>query len=892
MNQSDIEKIRIVPQPKPEEMGFRKDLTQPLGYVFEDKDAKPGFLSKGVSLKIQYPNAEQDVETAFTSLNRVLAAKKIAVNKNAPYTITFKKDTSLKHEEYIVDITENAAELAAADSDGLRRAIYFLEDKLCEKNGTTATTGKWRRKPYVKNRISRCFFGPTYRPPFYVDELMNDVDYYPEEYMNKLAHESINGLWLSMYFRDLPSTVFEGRGKDAEKRFEKLRLTVKRCLRYGIRIFIYICEPKGFGDSHYTIPMTDAKNHPELIGMKDKTVREHGHATFCTSTEAAQTYFRESVTALFTAVPDLGGIINIILGEDNGACVGRKVHTGSCDCPVCAKRDNGEIFRESAKTMADAMHKINPDADLIEWFYAPGSRDGKKLAKQLAKDTGNWPDDIVLMLNFESGGVSNQLGKGRNVFDYSLAYIGPSELYKQAVTGAAKPGAKLQVGCSHEDASVPFIPVPGNLYEKYKTLHELNVSTVMQCWYFGNYPGLMNKAAGELSFEPFPASEDQFLTALAEPIWRDTAPVVAEAWKHFATGYRSFPANIAFAWYGPLHHSISWPLHLFPVDGAISPSWLLKHFPEVSGDRVGETLIYQHTLNEAITLCENMRDEWQKGVDVISTLSDKFANNPDRMADIFLTKAILLQIKSTCNFLNFYKLRETMLFYKVDNLTKMAQIVNDEIANSKEMSELCKRDSRLGYHSEAEGYLFFPKKLAARIKFLQKLLKEDFPKFNINAPWIAEYTGEKPTGKVAYCPEGAPGSEQPIGTNGITWAAWHDNKNLYVRISGIKDKGASIEIEPCRMWPSVLVTVAGNGKSAALYEFIHRDPPQCHAQIDDQDRITTSMPLSLFDGYKRDGFPMRINITCGNEQWVAVEPWPVHLLHRNFNPKAAGWLIF
>ena len=123
-----------------------------------------------------------------------------------------------------------------------------------------------------------------------------------------------------------------------------------------------------------------------------------------------------------------------------------------------------------------------------------------------------------------------QLGKGRHVFDYSLAYIGPSELFRHIAARNKKVGAKLQVGCSHENASVPFIPVPGNLYEKYKTMHELGVYAAMQCWYFGNYPGLMNRAAGMLAREDFANSdEDDFLVRLARPEWGEKAPAVAAA---------------------------------------------------------------------------------------------------------------------------------------------------------------------------------------------------------------------------------------------------------------------------------------------------------------------------------------------------------------------------
>ena len=61
--------------------------------------------------------------------------------------------------------------------------------------------------------------------------------------------------------------------------------------------------------------------------------------------------------------------------------------------------------------------------------------------------------------------------------------------------------AKMQVCCSHEIASVPYIPTPGIIFKKFAAAHALGVTGVMECWYFGNYPSLMSKAAGELAFE-------------------------------------------------------------------------------------------------------------------------------------------------------------------------------------------------------------------------------------------------------------------------------------------------------------------------------------------------------------------------------------------------------
>ena len=57
------------------------------------------------------------------------------------------------------------------------------------------------------------------------------------------------------------------------------------------------------------------------------------------------------------------------------------------------------------------------------------------------------------------------------------------------------------------------------------------VSHVIQCWYFGNYPGAMNRAAGALAYEDFSSSEEEFLTRLAGPEWGPRAADMAEVWK-------------------------------------------------------------------------------------------------------------------------------------------------------------------------------------------------------------------------------------------------------------------------------------------------------------------------------------------------------------------------
>lgn len=842
-------------------------------------------MAKGVEIKITFP--VQDIpETAFDSLRNVLKSKDIE-EKVGAYPLFFTENTSLAKEEYILVSTPDKVTLSAADADGLRRGIYFLEDRICEAEGKAVMPGRWQRKPFVRHRVSRCFFGPTNRPPFFIDELTNDVDYYPEEYLNKLAHEGVNGLWLTMYFRDLPSTLFPGRGKDAEKRFAKLRKTVERCARYGIRIYVFLSEPKLWGPAHHCVPMEDAEKYPEMVGAN----LCGPYYSFCTSSETGKRYLAECMERIFEAVPELGGVINIMLGEDNGSCASHHVLDGRLEgitCPVCGKKDDGENLAEMAEMFANIMHKYNPESEYIGWFYTPGQYDGSPYMHRLLKIAEKWPQNCTLMFNFESGGTSEQLGKKRVVLDYSLAYVGPSRLFAESAKTSPRTGAKLQVCCSHENASVPFIPVPENLYDKYLFMFRNNVSAAMQCWYFGNYPGMMNKAAGELAFEVFTEDSKKFLTFLAAPFWRKDAPEIAEAWHLFSMAYRFFPSNLAFEWYGPLHHSIVWPLYLFPQDTPLAPSWVLKYFPEVCGDRIGECLAFHHTLEEALILCQKMSELWEKGLEIMQQLSGTYRNDPSRLADIRLAEAISIQMKSTCSFLKFYSLREDMLFNKVDHLAEMKEIVNDEIRNTRAMLTLCEKDSRLGYHSEAEGYLFFPEKLRARISLLEELLEKDFPAFDLNGTWIDEYTGKLLTGKVARCP----GRTEKEILNKIdenkSWSISHDAENLYLTLYGMSDIVCNFALETQRLWSPFQIFFDPAGMDRIVY---HGPNLSGTVFTRENGNINVTIPLKEFHGFIREGFPMRVSVSGADFSWVENPPWPSRLLHGAYNPARAAWLV-
>jgi hypothetical protein len=687
-------------------------------------------LSGGVSIVKGVEDRAGVLQTAYDDLEKFF--RESGLPGRGEYEIITESAGNSEDDSFEMDISKSVCRVKAGNAEGIRRGVYHLEDMLLGADGPFLKTGSVKRVPWLRDRISRCFFGPIKRPPVNRDEMLDDVDYYPDEYLNRLAHEGINGLWLTVTFKDLCKTSFTPEnGRDAEKRLDKLRRTADKCLRYGIKTYIFCIEPAAWLPGDRALPL-----HPELGGANDGNV-----TYFCPFSGTSQKYLYECVNGIFKAVPQLGGMINISHGERATTCLSSvsSISDKKVECPVCSGKKHWEILNSALSAMEKGMRDAAPGARLISWQYMPFS---DKLAKWVFELPKHTPENVTLQFNFESGGEKSQLGKKRKGGDYWLSYTGPSENFKKLAETAACAGtaiaAKIQAGCSHEVATVPFVPVPALLYRKHKKMRELGVSGAMLCWYFGNYPGLMNKAAGMLAFEDFTKDEENgFLMRLARPDWGKHAGEVVRAWKFFARGYSNYPMSNMFQYYGPAHDGVVWPLYLYPAKAALAPTWQLGELltPGVdlklgcSGDMIGECL-ENHSAGEAAALCGKMAEDWRRGVETLKKLSPFFRSNPARQKDIGVAEALGIQFESAYNILRFYILRGKLFGSAAEKqketLNEMRKLVLMEISGSERLAELCGNDSRLGFHSEAEGYKYFPDKLKWRADMLRSLLEDDF----------------------------------------------------------------------------------------------------------------------------------------------------------------------
>ena len=834
----------------------------------------------GAYLVNEFFDEEKLLETAIDDVNRFFTVYCIGGER---YPVRLVQRETECFEAYRICVEESGCIVEANDTEGIRRALIFLEDEMHRREGAILPLGVICKKPVIRERITRGFFSPTNRPPKCIDELMDDVDYYPDEYLNRLAHDGTNGLWIYTYFNQLiASDCFKEYGADSDKRIEKLKKIVEKCRRYGIKVWVFGVEP-------FALAPEIAIHYPDAVGGEGW----NGHSTVCTYSELGANYCIEATRRLMEQIPLLGGIIDITYGERPTTCASLD---DVCQCPRCREHSRSEIIAHTIDLLKEGIRRAGSKADFVSWTYEHRTTPMKEIQEYVHKA----PSDVVLMENFEDAGYIEQLGKTRQAIDYWLSYVGPSQMFEGAAQTAMEEHktmwAKMQVCCSHELATVPYIPVPGILFDKYAGAHRYGVTGIMQCWYFGNYPSLMSKAAGELAFIEDFSDKKGFLEHLAGIYYGSHAKEAVTSWEYFENGYKNYPVNIMFSYYGPMHDGVVWELALLPKDTSLPRTWQLMDKPD--GDRIGECLQCGHTLREAVLLTENMRLEWEKGVDCLPECG------PTEQKSV--AEALKILFASGNNIMRFYELRGKLAEEKDMAeviLAEMEAIVEEEIAHSREMVALCEADARLGYHSEAEGYKFFPEKLKDRMKKMEQMKKEEFTvvrdRLHRGEPALSWYLGSTESAYQMIKGDLDKAVYADIAGQGC-FRMTYDDQNIYLELMGKKGTRFCVHFEYELMWPSPGVVIENGQKSLSRwaithqsvfgekidqelekYEFLQSEPEKGHYVVAiSREKV----------GWTADR-PLRMKLAANDSSWIYEEDPVYHLGKNDISPGEFGWIL-
>jgi hypothetical protein len=521
------------------------------------------------------------------------------------------------------------------------------------------------------------------------------IDPYPDRLLAEYADCGVNGIWMHVVLRQLApgGPHFPEWGDRHEERLANLRKLVDRAAQHGIRLYLYINEPRA-------MPREFFSNHPDLAGGSAV-----GLTSICTSDARTREWLHDSLKHVFTEVPGLGGVFTITASENVTSCASHGQHH---QCPRCKERTPAEIIAEVNATIEAGVHAAAPDAQVICWDWGwNGHGDSADhialLPKNVAlQSVSEWA------LPIERGGVKNTIG------EYSMSAVGPgpraTRHWQLAKERGLEAFAKVQVNNTWELSSVPFLPVADLVAEHADKLAEQEVDGLMLSWSLGGSPSPNLKIATRLIDDPN-ATPGEVLTDVATRRYgAAAASKVREAWSAFSRAFREFPYNGSVVYLAPQQFGPANPL--YPEPTGYASTMIGFPYDDLDGWRGNYP-------REAFAVGFTwLAAEWQRGVALLDeaiTLVDG-AHRDVLQRDRGTAAAAGIHFRSVAWQSLFVMARDTLRSDpQRDKWQRQCdEAVRKEIEAATELYSLMKSDSRIGFEA-SNGYYYTPLDLVEKV---------------------------------------------------------------------------------------------------------------------------------------------------------------------------------
>ncbi len=546
----------------------------------------------------------------------------------------------------------------------------------------------------------------------YGDPLLKpDPDPYPEGYLARLAQAGVNGIWLQAVLHKMALFPWDpDQSKGSQTRLANLRKLVDRAARHGLRVFLYLNEPR-------SMPHRFFESHPEIKGIS-----EAGYATLCTSHPEVQRFLVDSVASICRAVPGLGGFFSITASENLTNCWSHG--SGGATCPRCGARSAAEVIAEVNYLFHQGIQKAGSDAQLIAWDWGWNDAWAAEAIRGLAPGTmfqsvSEWSIPI------ERGGVKTQVG------EYSISAVGPGPRARRHWELARERGlqtvAKIQAGNTWELSTVPYIPAVENVARHAANLHRSGVSGLMLGWTLGGYPSVNLEVVGEALASG--SAEDALRQVAERRFGSALAPLVVKAWKQFSTAFSEYPYNGGVLYCGPQQlgpANLMWEqptgykatMTGFPYDDL--DSWRAVYPPEVFVQQ------FEKMADGFTSALEELRLSASHIVETASTAQRQALAAEGRVAE-----AAAIHFRSTANQARFILARRALATASTaaeaaPHRASMECALKDEIELARRLHHIQTSDSRFGFEASNQ-YFYVPTDLAEKILNCHDLLTRWLP---------------------------------------------------------------------------------------------------------------------------------------------------------------------
>ncbi len=534
----------------------------------------------------------------------------------------------------------------------------------------------------------------------YGDPLLNsELDPYPEGLLQRLSDLGVNGVWIHTVLYTLaPSKTFPEFGANHERRVTNLRKLVGRAKRYGIRVYLYMNEPRA-------MPAAFFQSRAEMKG-----VREGDHFAMCTSSPQVREWMTDALAYVFQNVPGLGGVFTITASENLTNCASHGRHK---ECPRCGTRSPSEIIAEVNAAMEAGIHRTNPDADVIVWDWGWNDDWAPDVIARLPKSVwlmsvSEWSKPI------SRGGVETTVG------EYSISAVGPgpraAKHWRLAREAGLKTVAKVQLNNTWELSAVPYLPVLDLVAEHCSNLAATGVDGLMLSWTLGGYPSPNLQVAQSFNQIP-PPSRDDVLDAIAhERFGVGGAPHARKAWTAFSDAFREFPFDISVLYKAPMQYG---PCNLFWAAPTNYPATMVGFpYDDVDGWRG------PYPAAVFAGQFEKVAAGWRNGLSEMQQAISKAPANKaaDARSELRFAEAAYLHFRSVANQTRFTIARNALLAKdkplspdeRKALVEEMRKTVQDEIDVARKLFLLARDDSRIGFEA-SNHYYYLPLDLVEKV---------------------------------------------------------------------------------------------------------------------------------------------------------------------------------
>ena len=613
--------------------------------------------------------------------------KLASANTTLPKALTVSTGARLPGREgYQLTVARDGITLRGASEMGVFRGLIELERRMAQRGGPFLSSCFETNEPAFSPRYVSSYFSPL------TDVLGQDlIDPFPDGYLRELVHQDADGVWVYTLLEDLvPSPVLPELGRGSTARLQRLRGLVNRASRYGLKVYLYLNEPRAQ-------PLPFFEKHPEVKGQP-----EGNTAALCTSTEAVQRHLRGSFETLFREVPGLGGVFVITASENLANCYS---HTRQTACPRCAQRKPADVIAESIRCMAEGVWAAAPNARFIVWDWSWHSVLGEEAPQEIIRQL---PKAVALMADFERGTTIVRGGMHVPVEEYSLCVVGPSPRASLRAQQAKQFDldffAKIQLSTTWECGTVPFIPVPNLLFRKARAMRDLGVNGVMATWTIGSYPSPNTEAFALANWNPALDEQSAVRRIAASRYGPDAAEAAARGWNKLSAAFtEEYPFPTA-AYSAPLQHGPSLPWYGRPIPlpyGRVSlfnckDDW--KNWPPPYGPEL-MTRLLRH-------LCERWDDGLRDLREVVAKSSGLRRRAAER--DFGVAWMVGYTYRAYADALDFYQARDS------GDATAMKRIAAGQIRATEQALRLVRADSRLGWEAELQ-YFYRPSDVLERL---------------------------------------------------------------------------------------------------------------------------------------------------------------------------------